>query len=105
MSGFARLPQYRFHPQLCQTFHVPEHGSRRSSALSGIVSYFASSKAALLAAEPAPCCDRGMRALGSIGILMIVALIGMFVYRSYLTGSASGGAVANPTQTIDAAGL
>jgi competence protein ComGC len=51
------------------------------------------------------CCHRSMRALGSIVSLVIVLLIGLFVYRNYLTQSSSGGAVANPTQTIDVVGV
>jgi hypothetical protein len=46
-----------------------------------------------------------MRALGSIASLVIVLLIGLFVYRNYLTQSSSSAAVANPTQTIDAVGV
>jgi hypothetical protein len=45
-----------------------------------------------------------MRALGSIASLVIVLLIGLFVYRTYLTSSSSA-AVANPTQTIDVVGV
>jgi hypothetical protein len=46
-----------------------------------------------------------MRALGSIASLVIVLLIGLFVYRTYLTQSSSSAAVANPTQTIDMVGV